>query len=230
MLWFAAPDPSNVLWVLALAALANFAFETGMVFYNAMLPSMVPPDKVGRLSGWGWGFGYAGGLVCLVVALVCWCKPDPPLFGLDKETFEPVRATALLVAGWFAVFCHPVLRVRSRCSGGNAAGRRVAVRAGIEHPCADLPADPRASPDRALPGRPDDLHRRPQHACSASAASTPPVTFGMTFDEILIFGIALNVTAGIGAFAFGWVDDWIGAKRTILIAVGALTVLGAGCW
>jgi UMF1 family MFS transporter len=53
------------------------------------------------------------------------------------------------------------------------------------------------------------------------------VTFGMGFDEILMFGIAMNITAGIGAFAFGWVDDWIGAKRTILIAVGALTILGA---
>jgi UMF1 family MFS transporter len=49
----------------------------------------------------------------------------------------------------------------------------------------------------------------------------------MDFTELLMFGIAMNVTAGIGAFAFGWVDDWIGAKRTILISVSALTVLGA---
>jgi UMF1 family MFS transporter len=53
------------------------------------------------------------------------------------------------------------------------------------------------------------------------------VTFGMDFDEVMMFGIAMNVTAGIGAFGFGWVDDRIGAKRTILIAVSALTVLGA---
>ena len=57
------------------------------------------------------------------------------------------------------------------------------------------------------------------------------VTFGMDFDELLIFGIALNVTAGLGAFAFGWVDDWIGAKRTILIALAGIGALGApSCW
>ncbi len=51
-------------------------------------------------------------------------------------------------------------------------------------------------------------------------------TFGMEFDELILFGIAINLTAGLGAAAFAWVDDWIGPKRTILIAVSALAVLG----
>jgi UMF1 family MFS transporter len=50
----------------------------------------------------------------------------------------------------------------------------------------------------------------------------------MDFDELLLFGIALNVTAGLGAFAFGWVDDAIGPKRTILIALAGIGLLGAG--
>jgi MFS transporter, UMF1 family len=52
--------------------------------------------------------------------------------------------------------------------------------------------------------------------------------FGMSIDEVLIFGIILNVTAGLGAVAFAWIDDWLGAKPTILIALAALTLLGAG--
>jgi UMF1 family MFS transporter len=44
-------------------------------------------------------------------------------------------------------------------------------------------------------------------------------SFGMTFDEILIFGILLNIAAGLGAFGFAWVDDWIGPKRTVIIAL-----------
>jgi UMF1 family MFS transporter len=54
------------------------------------------------------------------------------------------------------------------------------------------------------------------------------VTFGMEVNEVLLFGIAINVTAGAGAFAFGWVDDRIGARRTILIALACLTGFGAG--
>nr|MBC8159100.1 MFS transporter [Alphaproteobacteria bacterium] len=49
-------------------------------------------------------------------------------------------------------------------------------------------------------------------------------TFGMSFSEIMIFGIGINVTAGLGATAFGWVDDKIGSKTTILISLAALSV------
>jgi len=49
-------------------------------------------------------------------------------------------------------------------------------------------------------------------------------TFGMEFAEILTFGILLNVTAGLGAFGFAWLDDWIGSKRTIMIAIAGLTL------
>jgi UMF1 family MFS transporter len=52
-------------------------------------------------------------------------------------------------------------------------------------------------------------------------------TFGMSFEEILIFGILLNVTAGLGAAGFGWMDDWLGAKPTIVAALIGLTLFGA---
>ena len=50
--------------------------------------------------------------------------------------------------------------------------------------------------------------------------------FGMDFSELILFGIAINVTAGLGAAGFAWIDDRIGPKRTIQIAVIGLTVLG----
>ncbi|MBT3886571.1 MAG: MFS transporter, partial [Rhodospirillaceae bacterium] len=53
-------------------------------------------------------------------------------------------------------------------------------------------------------------------------------TFGMTTAEVLQFGVAINVTAGMGAAAFAWIDDWIGSKRTILISLAGLIVVAAG--
>jgi UMF1 family MFS transporter len=51
-------------------------------------------------------------------------------------------------------------------------------------------------------------------------------TWGMAVDEVILFGIALNFTAGAGAAGFAWVDDWIGARRTILIALVGLMIFG----
>ena len=51
-------------------------------------------------------------------------------------------------------------------------------------------------------------------------------TFGMSFEEIIKFGIALNVTAGLGAAGFAWLDDRIGSKRTVQIGIVGLIVFG----
>jgi UMF1 family MFS transporter len=51
-------------------------------------------------------------------------------------------------------------------------------------------------------------------------------TFGMSFSELIMFGIAINLTAGIGAVGFAWIDDKMGPKKVILIALVALTILG----
>jgi UMF1 family MFS transporter len=224
LLWFATPHTDAVLWVLLCFALANFAFETSTIFYNAMLPAIAPPGMIGRLSGWGWGLGYVGGLVCLAVSLLLLIQPDPPLVGLDKAMAEPVRATALLVAGWVAVFSLPFFLLTPDAPSSGLSPRD-AVRRGIA----------------TLLGTFKQLSRYRQialyllsHMIYTDGLNTlfvvggiyAAVTFGMDFDELLIFGITLNVTAGVGAFAFGWVDDWIGAKRTILIALAGIGALG----
>ena len=107
LLWYIEPDPTFAAIALILVGIGNFTFETGTVFYNAMIRDLVPRTMIGRLSGWGYGAGYLGGFVSMVVALFLLIQPDPPLFGLDKETSETVRATAILVAIWFAVFSIP---------------------------------------------------------------------------------------------------------------------------
>ena len=89
-------------------AIANIAFEIANVFYNAYLPDIAPQERIGRISGYGWAAGYVGGLVCLVVALVGFVQPEVPWFGLSKAGGQHIRATNLLVAAWYAVFSVPL--------------------------------------------------------------------------------------------------------------------------
>ena len=68
-MWFVAPGPDHALLALVLLFVANIGFELGTVFYNAMLTDIAPRAMYGRISGWGWGLGYIGGLCCMLLAL-----------------------------------------------------------------------------------------------------------------------------------------------------------------
>ncbi len=224
LLWFARPEASAATLALTLFVIATIGFEIGVVFYNAMLNDIAPPGYLGRLSGWGWGLGYAGGLLCLAVALFVLVRPDPPLFGFDPAAAEHVRATGPLVALWFAVFAVPLfLYVPDLPSSGKTTGE--AVRAGLNQLRATL-ANIRAYRTivRYLIAR--MIYTDALVTLFAFGGVYAAGTFGMALDEVIMFGIAINVTSGLGAAAFAWIDDWLGAKPTILIALAGLIVLG----
>ena len=82
LLWY--PNVGQVTFALTLFIIANVGFEMGGVFCNAFLPDIAPKDKIGRVSGYGWSFGYVGGLLSLILALVFFIFPEVPLFDLDK--------------------------------------------------------------------------------------------------------------------------------------------------
>lgn len=225
LLWFVRPDPADLTWALVWVAVATFAFETGTVFYNAMLPDLIGTERLGRWSGWGWGIGYAGGLCCLVLALVVFIEPVWPLFVFDKEQAEHVRATAFLVAGWFALFALPLFLWTPDAPRRAPLGQ--AVSEGLAQTARLL---------RRLKSRPDILRFLLAQMLYMDGLNTlfafggiyAAGTFGMGFAELLMFGIALNVTGGLGAAGFAWLDDGWGAKRVILVALGGLILLGGG--
>jgi UMF1 family MFS transporter len=223
-LWFVRPDPAFATLALVAMAVGTVGFELGTVFYNAMLPGLARPERIGRISGWAWGLGYAGGLVCLALALVAFVLPDHPLFGLDKSSAEHVRATMLLTAGWFGLFCLPLfLFVPDRAATGR--GLAAAVGDGLAQLIRTF-RDLRRHANIARFLLAKMIYIDGLNTLFAFGGIYAAGSFGMSLEQVLMFGIALNVTAGLGAAGFAWVDDWIGAKPTILIALAATTLLG----
>ncbi len=224
-LWWVTPQPSSMTLALVAVGLATIAFELANVFYNATLPAVAPQTMVGRVSGWGWGTGYFGGLACLIVALFGFVKNEAPLFGLfSTADQENVRATALLVAAWVGVFSIPLfLWVPDEPATGRTLGQ--AVREGL----ATLGRTIREARKYREIVRfliASALYRDAINTITAFGGIYAAGTFGMSFEEIVLFAIALNVVAGLGAVGFAWIDDWFGARRTILISVVGLMASG----
>ena len=224
LLWFARPEAQFVLYALVVMAVANVAFELAGVFYNAMLPELVSRDYVGRLSGWAWGLGYAGGLACLILALFAFVQTEEPLFGLDKDSAEHVRITGPLVGLWFALFSLPLfLFTPDRQSAGLPA--REAVARGLAQLKRTF-VNVRRYRQIGLFLLARMIYTDGLNTLFAFGGIYAAGTFGMDLAQVIQFGILLNVTAGLGALAFAWIDDWLGAKRTILIALVGLLACG----
>ncbi len=219
-LTFVAPGMEHAVLVsLTLFVVANVAFELAMVFYNAFLPAIASPERIGRVSGYGWGLGYVGGLACLVTALAVLVR-DEPLFGIGLQDGFNVRATNLLVALWFLLFSLPMLLlVREPCqtrSGGADIGagvRSLAHTFGKIRRFGDM--------FRFLLAR--LVFNDGLVTIFAFGGIYAAGTFGLRLDEVIRFGIAINVAAGLGAWGFGFVDDHLGGKTTILITLAALS-------
>src|ERR1700722_12312243 len=121
LLCFGSPGNVSVIPALLLAyAVATIGAEFAIVFNNSMMPTLVPPEKIGRLSGTGWATGYVGGILSLVLVLG-FLAADPetghtligltPLFGLDPATHQGDRIVGPLTAVWFIIFVIPVFWV-----------------------------------------------------------------------------------------------------------------------
>src|SRR3954462_9853936 len=118
LMWFGKPgDPSIIPTLLLCYAIASFGVEFATVFNNAMMPTLVPPERIGRLSGTGWATGYVGGILSLILVLgFLAASPETgrtlfgftPLFGLDPLTHQGDRISGPLTGIWFIVFVLPM--------------------------------------------------------------------------------------------------------------------------
>ena len=218
-LWHAEPSSDFILYALLLSALSIFMMEIGFVFYNALLVHLVPTEKMGRLSGIAWGIGYVGAVIALSLALAIFILPEQAPFGLDKAQAEHVRATMIFAGLWAIIFYIPLfLFVKSPPATPQEGRYLTQVKQAIQ--------DARSIPDmiRFLIARMafnDGLV-----TLFALGGIFAAKVFGFTQTEILIFAIALNISAGLGAIGGGWADDRLGALPTIRYALIGLMICG----
>jgi len=216
---FVAPGlPGAALLALVLYVMADFGFESGYTFYNAFLPAISSPERIGRVSGYAWGLGYLGGLVCLGLALVGFVTATP-WFGLSKAGGFNIRATNLLVALWYLVFCLPFFLFVPEQRRGPVRFDAAASLREVLHSLRTIGRYREVA--KFLVAR--LVFNDGLVTVFAFGGIYAAGTFGMSLSDVILFGIALNVSSGLGAAAFGFLDDKVGGKKTIAVTLVALT-------
>ncbi len=215
--------PGQTLKAITFFVIANLCLELGMVFYNSFLPDIAPLKKIGRISGYGWAFGYLGGLIALIIALFGFVQPETPIFNLSKDADQHIRATTLLTAAWFGLFSlpffvwvrerRPVQKLEYNELLGSTINQLSTTFKEIKNYRQIV---------RLLIAR--IFYNDAILTIFAFGGIYAAGTFSFSNEEILIFGIVLSVAAGTGAFLLGFLDDIIGGKKMILITNIAFVV------
>src|SRR6267154_4634207 len=229
LMWFGKPgDPSIIPALLLSYAIASVGVEFATVFNNAMMPTLVPPEKIGRLSGTGWATGYVGGILSLILVLgFLAANPETgrtlfgfmPLFGLDPVTHQGDRITGPLTGIWFILFVLPMFLLTPDYPARHSA--RDALREGLIELRRGLRELPKQKSMAAFLLA-NMIYTDGLVSLFAFGGIYAAGTFGWHTIQIGTFGILAAIAGVFGAWFGGQLDDRLGPKRVI---AGSMLIL-----
>lgn len=231
LLWTADPTGGNLYWVLIFFGLGFIGAEYALIFVNSQLPGLGNKEEIGRISGSGFAFGYAGGVVALLIAMLFLVEQGngktvagmDPLFGLNAAEREGTRSTGPFSAIWFVVFMIPyflwVREVRSdhrKSSFGQAIGTVVTSIKGLVH---------RPSLGTYLVS--SMFYRDALNGLYAFGGVYAALVLNWEITQIGVFGIIAAIGAALFSYLGGFVDRALGPKPVI---IGTVIVLMIVCF
>ena len=233
LLWFVVPtselttDAQNwmIITTLVLSYFAIIANDGVYTFYNALLPSVTTKDSLGRVSGWAFGIGYLSGLIALFCALPVVAPSmfglENPLFGISTENATNIRITMPFVAIWLVLFSIPLFIYCPEPEKAKETEFKETLKSGIKA-LIEIPGLLRFFIARMF-------YADALVVVFAMGGIYAGTEFGFSISgpisqNLIVFGILLNLTSGIGAIIGGYSDDFLGSYITLRIALIALAI------
>jgi len=223
-LWFVEADPAYFVLGAALIGLGSVLNEIAGVNYNAMMVSVATPRTVGKVSGLGWGLGYVGGILTLVFVVIA---NQSDWWGMPTDNGLAYRVIAVGCALWALAFAWPVLAfvpelppTKGRTTVGFFASYVVLFR--------DVRGLWRTSRRTFWFLLASAVFRDGLSGVFAFGAIIGGVSFGFSADQVIAFGIAANLVAGISTILVGLADDRFGPRSVILTTLSIIVVAGLG--
>lgn len=242
-LFLVRPDPAYLWLGLGLLGVGSVISEIASVNYNSLLDKVAGEANVGRISGFGWGMGYLGGIVVLLLIFFLFIQPEVGLFGVTGEEGMDIRVSMIICGLWTLLFTIPTfLNLKDRPGIGRTPIPGVerwqspnptlvwkllvpvfASYAELVNTIRRLWATSRHTVYFLLASA---LFRDGLAGVFAFGAVIAAGTFGFSSVEVVIFGAAANIVAGVSTIAFGLLDDRIGPKKVIMVSLASLVAMG----
>lgn len=231
-LWWVSPggEAGMLTYAICLFGLGFIGMEFTTIFTNALMPSLTEGDDIGRISGYGFAFGYLGGLLALIVMLCLFAENATtgktligmdPLFGLDPEAREGTRAVGPITAIWYVIFMIPFFvwvkeprMARSRLNIGAAMGSLAELIASLQYRKSLL--------SYLLSSL---AYRDALNALYAFGGIYASNVLGWSITAIGIFGILGGITAMIASWVGGKMDASFGPKPVIAGSIWVLLIV-----
>jgi len=207
--------PGSVALAIAFIVLSNFFFSVGENLIAAFLPELADSHAMGRVSGWGWAFGYLGGLTSLAISLayITWAT------GAGQTAAQFVPATMVITGAVFALCATPTfLLLKERAVPRPREGGAWARVLDTLHHAAHF-RDLRRFLVCIL------FYQAGIMAVIALAAIYAQEAMKFTQQQTIVLVLVVNVTAAVGAFAFGYLQDAIGHIRAMALVLAGWIVM-----
>ncbi|MBX3725080.1 MAG: MFS transporter [Xanthomonadales bacterium] len=226
----AACGPGDIALAVALVVLSNYAYSIGEGVVAAFLPELATDQGMGRLSGYGWAFGYVGGLLVLAVCL--WWIQSAPQRGVSLATAVP--QTLLITAAMFGLAALPTLLLLRERARPQPPGQGRGLLAEAGHRLRQALAGSRGLVDLRRLLVCIVVYQSGVATVITVAAIFTTQALGFSQAQSITLILVVNVSAAVGAFAFGALQDRVGHRAALaasllgwLLAVGLFSATQA---
>ncbi|MEC7030463.1 MAG: MFS transporter [Pseudomonadota bacterium] len=225
-LWFVKPSPDFVTLATSLTIIGVVGFEVAGALYNGYLSLVTTPKNLSKISGVAWGLGYFSGILCLTFCLATLVIPKSPMFGLlTQEQDMHIRAIGPIVGLWYLAFAIPILLLKDSPPHHHQS-QHLTSSSTLFHTIKESYSqfitaikDAKKQPYIYYFLLYRMIYTDGINTLFIFAGIYAAETFGMGFNDIIPFGIACNLSAGIGCFLASASDSVFGEKVTINVSL-----------
>jgi len=227
LMFFVAPSSDFFFFGLVLLAAGGIFFEFATVNYNSMLNEVARPHERGKISQLGWGLGYIGGIILLVVALWIIQFGGAELLGIPDSDALSVRVVMVISMFWVILFSIPLM-LKVPEAKAIPGTEKESVFAAYQRLFRSLRTMGKENPNLLKFLIASAVYRDGLNGVFAYGAVLGGIAFGLDLTQIILFGIAANLVAGIGAFVGSAFEDRVGSRKIIFISLVGVILGGAG--